>query len=267
MTPCGPHRVALASYALGVLDEADSAQLEAHLGGCDECVCELADLLPTVNDLAIVDPEAFIRAELAANLEPPARRSPARGHRPHRARLGRRLRVSLAGRQLRLLGWVLAAAAPVVVGLVLVLFPHPSGPDRSDLAGGAGTPSATVSAAPTHVPSDAAPAGRFQATDPATGAHLELTVIDKRWGSHLAMSLSNVQGPLRCRMVVVDMNGRTEVVSSWQVPWDGYGTPTHPAPLELQTDSYLPLAGISRVEVQTVDPSGAGGRLVAVTPH
>ena len=67
MTPCAPHRVALASYALGVLDEADSEQLEVHLGGCDECAGELADLLPTADELAIVDRDAFIRSELAGS--------------------------------------------------------------------------------------------------------------------------------------------------------------------------------------------------------
>ena len=69
-------------------------------------------------------------------------------------------------------------------------------------------------------------------------------------------------------MVVTDLDGRTEVVSSWQVPPDGYGTPAHPAPLELQTDSYLSITGISQVEVQTVGQDGSTGpRLVAVRSH
>jgi hypothetical protein len=256
MTPCAPHRVALASYALGVLDEADSELLEFHLGGCDECAGELADLLPTVGELAVVDRDAFIRSELAGSPELPTRRSRAVNRRPHRSRHGWRLPISV----------VAAAAAVVVVGAVLLLFPHPSEPNRPGLATGTGTSSGA--AAPLHVPTDASAAGRFQTTDPGTGARLELTVINKRWGSHLAMSLSNVRGPLRCRMVVTDVAGRTEVVSSWQVPPDGYGTPEHPAPLELQTDTYLTIGGISQVEVQTVAPDGsAGNRLVAVRTH
>ena len=255
MTPCGPHRVALASYALGVLDEADSEQLEVHLGGCDECAGELADLLPTVDELAIVDRNAFIRGELAGSPELPTRRSRAVSRRPHRARVGWRLPVSV----------IAAAAAVVVVGAVLLLFPHPSEPGRPGLATGASPSAATGRAAPLRVPGTGASAALFQSTDTGTGAHIELTVTNKRWGSHFAMSLSNVRGPLRCRMVVTDLDGRTEVVSSWQVPPDGYGTPTHPAPLELQTDSYLPLTGISQVEVQIVGQDGTvGTRLVAV---
>ena len=109
MTPCGPHRVALASYALGVLDEADSEQLEFHLGGCDECAGELADLLPTVDELAIVDRDVFVRTELAGGPELPTRRSRAVNRRPHRSRVGWRLPVSV----------VAAAAAVVLVGVVL----------------------------------------------------------------------------------------------------------------------------------------------------
>jgi anti-sigma factor RsiW len=257
MTPCGPHRVALASYALGVLDEVDSEQLEVHLGGCDECAGELADLLPTAGELAMVDRDAFIRSEISGVTELPTRQPRAVNRRPRRSRLGWRLPVSV----------VAAAAAVVVVGAVLLLFPHPSEPSRPGVAGGAGTSTAASRAAPLGVLGGGASAAQFQSTDPGTGARLELTVTSKRWGSHLAMSLSNVRGPLRCRLVVTDLDGHTEVVSSWQVPPDGYGTPAHPAPLELQTDSYLSIAGISQVEVQTVGQDGTvSTRLVALRP-
>jgi hypothetical protein len=262
VTPCVPHRVALASYALGVLDDADSSALEIHLADCDECAVELADLLPTAGALATVERDAFVRAELSARLDLPDWRSPARSRSPDRQRRTRRvpdwrLPVSVAA----------IAAAFVLVVVVLALFPHPFDPDRPGLAGGAGPATASAGPVPGQVSGVAASARQFRATDPNTGVRLELTVTSKRWGSHLAMSLSNVHGPQRCRMVVTDTQGRTEVLSSWQVPWDGYGIPTHPAPLELQTDSYLPLGEISQVEVQTVDQSGNGNRLVALSPQ
>jgi hypothetical protein len=261
LTPCVPHRVALASYALGVLDDADSAELEIHLADCDECAVELADLLPTAGALATVQRDAFVRAELAAQLELPAqldlpaRRSPERQRRTRRV-AGWRLPVSVAA----------TAAALVLVAAVLALLPRPFEPDRPGLAGGAG-PAASNGPEPGQVSSVAASGRQFRATDPSTGVRLELTITSKRWGSHLAMSLANVHGPQRCRMVVTDAQGRTEVISSWQVPSDGYGVPTHPAPLELQTDSYLPVTEISQVEVQTVDRSGTGSRLVALSPQ
>jgi hypothetical protein len=252
MTSCATEQIALASYALGVLDDMDSAELEIHLAECDGCADELADLLPTVGALATVDGEEFVRTELVTNLELP-RRGPIGGRRPRR--LGKRLPLSVAGREMQVPARVLVLTALVVVGLALVMIPYAAGPSRAELNGRTGAPSATASAGPAHASSD---------TDPATGAHLELTITDRQRGSHLVMSLSHVQGPLHCRVVVFDTNGGTEVLSSLQVPEEGYGTPAHPAPLELSADSYLPRARISRVEVQVVDQNGAGTRLVAV---
>ncbi|OLB67205.1 MAG: hypothetical protein AUI10_00710 [Actinobacteria bacterium 13_2_20CM_2_72_6] len=260
MTACAPERIALASYALGVLDDADSAELEAHLADCDECANELAALLPTVGALATVDGEAFVRTELVTNLELPKRGIV--GSRPHK--LGKRLPLSVAGRQLQVSAKALVLTALVVVGLALVMIPYAAGPSRADLNGRNSPPPATASAAPTQAPSSAPPAGRFQDTDPGTGAHLDLTITDTRSGSHLALSLDHVPGPLHARLVVFDTSGGLEVLSSWQVPPDGYGTPAHPAPLELQADSRLPRGRITRVEVQVVDQNGAGAGLVGV---
>ena len=262
MTSCATERIALASYALGVLDDADSAELEIHLADCDGCADELADLLPTVSALATVDTEEFVRTELVTNLELP-RRGVVTGRRPRR--LGKRLPLSVAGRQMQVPARVLVLTALVVVGLALVMIPYAAGPSRADLTG---RPSAgaSVASAPASggTSGGTASAGRFQATDPATGAHLELTITDAPSGSHLVMSLSQVQGPLHGRVVVFDTNGAYEVLSSLQVPAEGYGTSKHPAPLESVADTHLPRSRISRVEVQVVDQNGAGARLVAV---
>jgi hypothetical protein len=66
-------------------------------------------------------------------------------------------------------------------------------------------------------------------------------------------------------MVTVEPNGTTEVVSSWQVPPDGYGTPQHPEPLTLQAHSALAPQQMARVEIQTIDATGTATRLVAVS--
>jgi anti-sigma factor RsiW len=268
MTSCAPERTAIASYALGVLDEADSAQLEIHLADCDECANELAELLPSVGALATVDTEAFVHTELVANLELPGR-GPAGGRRPrpHPRRIGKRLPLSVAGRQMQVPARVLVLTALVVLGLALVTIPYAAGPSRADQTGRTGAPSASASAAPKQGPGGTAAPGRFQATDPATGVHVELTIADRQSGSHLVMSLSQVEGPAQGRLVAYDTDGVANVLSSWQIPPEGYGTPTHPAPLELQVDCNLPRARISRVEVQRVDQNGAGARLVAVAPR
>jgi hypothetical protein len=52
----------------------------------------------------------------------------------------------------------------------------------------------------------------------------------------------------------VSRTGAVEVVSSWQVPAEGYGTTAHPERLRLQANSSLPVSAIDRLEVEVLSP-------------
>lgn len=65
----------LAPYALGALDVAEVAQVEAHLPGCAACRAELREFEAVTNDLALavaeVNPPASLRQQLMASIQAP----------------------------------------------------------------------------------------------------------------------------------------------------------------------------------------------------
>lgn len=65
----------LAAYALGALDDAEVAQVEAHLPGCAACRAELREIEAITNDLPLaiaeVNPPASVQQQLWANINPP----------------------------------------------------------------------------------------------------------------------------------------------------------------------------------------------------
>jgi hypothetical protein len=286
MTRCYEDRLDLASYALGLLDESGCAQIEAHLVTCDACAEELEGMLGTADVLAGVDRDATLatierdafvpgpRTEIAdpepypdpypqAWEQDEPRRPGTHRERPGRYPLpselpapGRRRR--LRGR--RLTAMLAAAALVIVAGAVLSLWPsgNSGAPDISARPGG--TPSAQPvtpgAGGATARESDAAGGKYFWAVNPNTGTRLDIMLAGKQWGTLMSFSLSEGRGPLRCRLVTVDLHGTVEVVSSWQVPAEGFGTPAHPERLRLQASSALPVSDIARVAVQALDQAG-----------
>jgi hypothetical protein len=73
-----------------------------------------------------------------------------------------------------------------------------------------------------------------------------------------------VQGPLVCQLVAVGPNISGEVVSTWKVPPNGYGTAKNPEPLLLQGATSVSRKDISRIEIQSVGVSGDNKVLVTV---
>jgi hypothetical protein len=257
----------VAGYALGVLDDEDSTRFENHLATCVWCADELDSLMPVAGMLAEVDRAAFVRAEESAK-DP---------------RMLSEMLNTVAYRRSKTNVRMLALAASVVavmivVGLALVLSnPGSNNSGRNVVAGqnntlapqggGNPTPSASASVAAPAIggPGNDDIGEHLAATDATTGVRLDVLVAAKPWGTQLSFAVTNVHGPLRCRMVTVEPNGTTEVVSSWQVPPDGYGTPQHPEPLTLQAHSALAPQQMARVEIQTIDATGTATRLVAVS--
>ncbi|MFF4161321.1 zf-HC2 domain-containing protein [Streptomyces sp. NPDC001678] len=191
---------AVGAYALGVLDEADTARFEEHLADCPRCAAELEALMgltPLLGELkeATPDPAALApepRPELLDRLLDDVTVT-------RRAQRTRRL-------------WLVAAAVALIV----------AGP----LAGAALTSQDTgqghtgVSAAKQMYDEGEKYGG---VTDPVTHVNATVSLQDKAWGTHVALKLGNVKGPLTCDLVAVGKNGREQVATTWAVPEAGYG--------------------------------------------
>ncbi|MFG1699267.1 hypothetical protein [Nonomuraea sp. NPDC049309] len=87
-----------------------------------------------------------------------------------------------------------------------------------------------------------------------------LVVESKKWGTHVALKLAGVKGPLECELVSVAKSGERRVMTGWSVPPAGYGVPGSPDPLYMHGGSATQLKDIDRFEVVTSD----GKRLLTV---
>lgn len=234
MTGHGTVHWDVAAYALGVLDPRDVARCEAHLADCGSCAAELDGLVPATRLLADVDLPALREAETAqlGDRLLDAVRADRR-----RSRGRRRL---LAGA-----GTVLAAAA---AGLALV-----AGSTWID-AGLTGDPDNFADRNGEH----------YTTVDSDTGVEAELVLAATDWGTRVSFQLSSVTGPLVCELLVVRSDGTTEVVGSWQVWEDGYGTPKRPDPLSLDVPTATDLDDLAEVQIRATEPDGDVTTLVTV---
>lgn len=205
------------AYALGLLEEPDRREFEAHLARCPSCAAELAEFRGMRDLFAGLDTNELL-AEPAAPVAPP---SPpgrvidmmARKRAADRARERRHRQSST----------LLAAAA--VIGL---------------LAGGVSVGSTLLKddRPPVAAPPPANPGSTLDmlkkaekagearsATDPSSGVTSTVAMEDKVWGTRVALKLAGVRGPLTCKLVAVTKSGEEEVVGSWSVPPKGYGLP------------------------------------------
>ncbi|MEV0720028.1 zf-HC2 domain-containing protein [Asanoa sp. NPDC050611] len=227
----------VASYALGILDPAETERFEEHLATCWVCAGELESFLPVVDalgdmngaDLAVteqVEKQGALLGRVMTAVSDDRRRS----------------------RQRRLLS---IAAGVVLIALLsgFALFAGARWVGQPDV----------VAAAPT-----VGPGASHSATDPDTGVHADLAVESRPFGTRISFELSKLQGPATCRLVVLTRDGTTEVISSWRVPEGGYGTPERPDPLRLQSATAAALDDIESVQVQVRDADGSNSPLVTV---
>ncbi|MEU7898826.1 zf-HC2 domain-containing protein [Nonomuraea sp. NPDC049152] len=210
------------AYALGLLEEDDRRAFEAHLSSCPSCTAELADLSGVAHALTGMGPvveEEPAPEEIVDLLN----RKKARDLRNRRGTL--------------VIG--VAAAITLVAGGVTV-----------GSAIGGGTPSV-------HAGHDMGPAESFYAMgSPITGTSTAgasggLVLEDKGWGTHAALMLAGVKGPLECELLAVSTTGERRVMTGWSVPPSGYGVPGSPSPLYMHGGSPFPRGRIDRFEVVT----------------
>jgi hypothetical protein len=255
----------VAAYALGVLDDRDAARFEDHLIECPACAIELESLLPVVDILADVDADALVATEQSRRdgqvLTMMIGEVKKERHRANSRRL-----YSLA-------------AAVVVFAMLSIGALFAGGqwfaPDTTGNTAGAPTPVASASRGSDQLDplplSDGLGIGGtaltgepFSGTDPRTGVRATVALEKKDWGTQISFAVSNIKGPLTCRLVAVRTDGNTEVLTTWSVGEKGWGTAANPAPLLLQAVTALPRDDIAHLQVQSVDAKGTTSTLVRV---
>lgn len=242
----------VAAYALGVLDHRDIDRYEQHLAECASCAAELEFLLPASRLLADVDPADIQAAEdsrLVDRLIGAVRVDRDRARRRHRITVGVGTAVAAA-----------FAAFAVFAGMTWL----ETIPTGDDVAGGSPAP-----ASPTLSPTgnDTGEGEPVSTTDAETGVHIEALLESTDWGTQLSIAISEVTGPRECRLLVVHRDGTEELVGSWRVPPDGYGTPEQPSPLLLQAATAAARADIEELRLlQVAEDDGTVVATLATLP-
>ena len=250
----------VASYALGVLDERDAARFEDHLIDCPACAIELESLLPVVDILSDVDADALVATEQSRRDGIMLKNMISEVKRERRRANSRRL---------------YSLAAAVVVFAMLSIGALFAG---GRWLGGSGPQSPTAQQQRSSTQLDPLPFSeggsgiggpdlvgeRLTNTDPRTGVTADVALERKDWGTQVSFAVSNIKGPLNCRLVAVRTDGTAEVLSTWMVGDKGWGTAAQPAPLLLQAVTALPREDIAHLQIQSVDDKGAAHALVRV---
>jgi Putative zinc-finger len=248
----------VASYALGVLDERDAARFEDHLIECPRCAFELESFVQVADLLADVDAGAVIAAE-------ESRRDGVVLHnlfdevKQERRRANSRRLYSLAA---AVVVFAMLSIGALFAGGRWFAPEAPSAKTTSAQRDSSQLDALPLSQGGTGVGGPDLPGTRFSSTDPRTGVALDVGLEKKDWGTQVSFAISNLSGPITCRLVLVHADGTTEPLNSWNVGPEGWGTAAKPGPLMLQAVTATPREDIAHVQVQKISADGATEKLV-----
>jgi hypothetical protein len=241
------HTSTLGVYLLGALEPEDRSTFEAHLSGCDMCRSELVRLAPLpglLNQITLADfedvPEVppFEPVTPGAEPVPPAIELPGPV-----AALPRPVALDLPAAppepevpgepRNRRRYWLIAAAAALVLVLAV------SGiVTYQALRSPAGTDHETVT---------------WSATNSVTGAHADVELSHRPWGTHVNIWMANMPSGRHCKLVVQARSGYRNVDSYREVAgW--WGTDAYDPREAIPGATSIDLADISQLEF--VDDSG-----------
>jgi hypothetical protein len=242
MTTVGgsPHPEFLGAYVMGLVDDDERAQIDAHVAGCPACRDEIAQLSGLRGVLDAV-PRAAVLDDLAALDAADTGSGPDGTDDLLLRRTLKGMRdESRRSRRLRLLG---AAASVVAV---------------AGLAGVAGVVIGQSEEAANPPAVAQQPVRTMTTTDPVTGVGMTARITPAgayptAW-SRLNVSVSGVAPGTTCQIVVVARDGQRDVAGSWVV-----GTPRPGVPRR-GVDGSTAIEPDDVASVQIVD--GSGKRLV-----
>ncbi|MDG5808175.1 zf-HC2 domain-containing protein [Streptomyces ossamyceticus] len=199
------------AYALGILDDAEATQFEAHLATCEWCGQQL-------DELAGMEPMLAALADL-----PAAQGTPAIGE-SLAAKPSTKLSDRLVGevvqhraKKSRRNFFMLAAGIAAIIAGPTAVFATAGGDDD----GKSVTPLAANPAKDAFMGIKSA--DKVSSTDAASQVSATVATQPKAWGTHAVLELKNVKGPEKCSLIAVGKNGERETVTSWSVPTWGYG--------------------------------------------
>ncbi|GAA3041925.1 anti-sigma U factor RsuA [Kitasatospora albolonga] len=235
MTSPQEQHLDVGAYVLGLLEPEEMAQFATHLAGCARCTAE-------ADELSGLEPLLAEYAEAVGPAVPTADDGRLLERLTAEVTAGRR-----AARTRRL--FLVAAAVAVLIGGPLL---------GASLGGSEEARPVARSTSPAQELMDHGV--RHSATDASTGAVATVALEDRKWGTHVALQLAGVRGPLSCSLIAVGRSGEQQTVTSWAVPPAGYGLPGQPDSLITHGGVGLPSGQIDHFEVRTSD----GTRLVAV---
>ena len=216
------------AYALGLLEEEDKRAFETHLAGCDRCMEELADFSGMRELLSVLGP-----AEPDGEDAPPAPTGTGEVGALLRRRRTAKRRQRRGTAIIGLAAGIALLAGGAVVGAAVADRGTQSGHDHGN------------------VPADLLAWGETRrATDAKTGIAGIIAMEDKRWGTHIALDLTHVKGPLTCHLVAFSKSGAAHVMTEWAVPPAGYGEPGAPDHLQVHGGTSLQRSDLQRFEIR-----------------
>lgn len=215
---CRRWREALGVHALGQLDEADRAALEAHLEGCAECRAEASSLAAVARILPLADP-----ARLGPAPEPPtdlAARVAAGIGAERRARSRRRrFRAGLA----------FGAAAATAAVLTILVWP-----------GGGNEPSQRVA---------------FTSVPP--GVQISAALEPRPFGTQIRMRVSGIRSGTLCRVFLRRPDGTRVAAGTFRYRYGGDSDAVLSSALDLSLADAIGVRAGDRTFLARIEPSQA----------